>query len=54
MLFTDEDNFTSFEVVIIDDTLAEGAEFLSGELAVASSVQNLSISVTIEILDNEG
>ena len=45
---------TTFEIIILDDDLAEGVETFYGELEVHSPTQNFSIMINIEILDDEG
>lgn len=45
---------TAINIPIIDDNLAEGAEAIGGILQVLSPQSNISSTITIEIIDNEG
>lgn len=41
------------DIMIIDDSLAEGVETFSGKLVVSGPTQNFSTMIMIEILDDE-
>ena len=52
--FGPNDSSIIIDLKIIDDNLAEGVETFLGELVVNGPTQNFSVTMKIEILDDEG